>query len=46
MLSKLKWLPREWENIFASYTSKGLIEGIYGELKKLNTPKINDPKKK
>jgi hypothetical protein len=33
--------------IFASYTSeKGLITRIYRELKKLNSPKINEPIKK
>jgi hypothetical protein len=37
----------EWEKIFACYTSdKGLITRIYRELKKLNSPKINDPIKK
>jgi hypothetical protein len=36
-----------WEKIFASYTSdKGLIIRIYRELKKLNSPKINEPIKK
>jgi Ca2+-binding EF-hand superfamily protein len=45
--SKLKRLPTEWEKIFASYSSdKGLIMRIYRELKKLNSPKINDPIKK
>jgi hypothetical protein len=35
------------EKIFASYTSdKGLITRIYGELKKLNSPKIKEPIKK
>jgi hypothetical protein len=44
MVSKLKRLPTEWEKIFASYTSdKGLITRIYRELKKLNSPKINEP---
>jgi hypothetical protein len=37
----------EWEKIFASCTSdKGLITRIYGELKKLNSPKIYEPIKK
>jgi hypothetical protein len=45
MVSTLKRPPTEWEKIFASYISdKGLITRIYRELKKLNTPKINDPK--
>jgi hypothetical protein len=44
MVSKLKRPPREWEKIFASYTSdKGLITIIYRELKKLNFPQINEP---
>jgi hypothetical protein len=44
MVSKLKRIPTEWEKIFASYTSdKGLITRIYNELKKLNSPKINEP---
>jgi hypothetical protein len=40
--------PTEWEKIFKSYTSpdKGLITRIYRELKKLNSPKINEPMKK
>jgi hypothetical protein len=47
MVSQLKRPPREWEKIFASYTSdKGLITRIYIELKKLNFPKINEPMKK
>jgi hypothetical protein len=47
MVSKLKRPPTEWEKIFASYTSdKGLITGIYRELEKLNSPKINEPIKK
>jgi hypothetical protein len=38
MVSKLKRPPREWEKIFASYTSdKGLITRIYRELKKLSS---------
>jgi hypothetical protein len=47
MVSKLKRPPLEWEKIFASYTSdKRLITRIYRELKKLNSPKINEPIKK
>jgi hypothetical protein len=47
MVSKLKKPPTEWEKIFASYTSdKGLKTRIYSELKKLNSPKINEPIKK
>jgi hypothetical protein len=47
MVTKLKRPPTEWEKIFASYTSdKGLITRIYRELKKLNSPKINEPIKK
>jgi hypothetical protein len=41
MASKLKRPPREWEKIFAHYTSgKGLITRIYRGLKKLNSPEI------
>jgi hypothetical protein len=47
MVSKLERPPTEWEKIFASYKShKGLIIRIYGELKKLNSSKINEPIKK
>jgi single-stranded DNA-specific DHH superfamily exonuclease len=47
MVSKLKRSPTEWEKIFGNYTSdKGLITSIYRELKKLNSPKINEPIKK
>jgi hypothetical protein len=47
MVSKLKRPPTEWKKIFVSYTSdKGLITRIYRELKKLNSPKINEPVKK
>jgi hypothetical protein len=46
MVSKLR-PPTYWEKIFARYTSdKGLITRIYRELKKLNSPKINEPIKK
>jgi hypothetical protein len=44
MVSQLKKSSTEREKIFASYTSdKGLITRIYRELKKLNSPKINEP---
>jgi hypothetical protein len=47
MVSKLNRPPTVWEKIFARYTSdKGLITRIYRELKKLNSPKINEPLKK
>jgi single-stranded DNA-specific DHH superfamily exonuclease len=47
MFSKLKRPPTEWEKIFDSYTSeKGLIPRINMELRKLNSPKINEPIKK
>jgi hypothetical protein len=47
MVSKLQRPPTEWEKIFASYTpDKGLITRIYRQLKKLNSPKINEPIKK
>jgi hypothetical protein len=47
MVSKLKRPPTECEKIFASYTSdKRLITRICRELKKLNSPKINEPIKK
>jgi hypothetical protein len=47
MVSKLKRPPTEWEKIFASYTpDKGLVTRIHRELKKLNSPKINEPIKK
>jgi hypothetical protein len=47
MVCKLKRPPTKWEKIFASYTSdNGLIMRICRELKKLNSPKINDPIKK
>jgi hypothetical protein len=47
MVPKQKRPPTEWEKIFASYASdKGLITRIYRELKKLNSPQINEPIKK
>jgi hypothetical protein len=47
MVSKLKRPPTEWEKIFASYIlDKGLITRIYRNLKKLNSPKINEPIRK
>jgi hypothetical protein len=47
MVSKLKRLPTEWENIFASYTSDmGLTIILYKERKNPNSPKIDDPMKK
>jgi hypothetical protein len=48
MVSKLKRpLTYSWEKIFASYISdKGLIIRTYRELKKINSPKINEPIKK
>jgi hypothetical protein len=47
MVSKLKRPPTEWEKIFTSYTSgRQLITRMFKELKKPNSPKINDPIKK
>jgi hypothetical protein len=47
MVSKLKRLPTEWEKLFVSYTSeRRLTMRIYRELKKLNSPQINQPIKK
>jgi hypothetical protein len=44
----VKRTHKEWEKIFASYISdkKRLVTRIYRELKKLNSPKINEPIKK
>jgi hypothetical protein len=43
-VTRLKRQPKEWEKIFASYTSdKGLITRIHRKLKKLNSRRINDP---
>jgi predicted transcriptional regulator len=47
IVSKLKRPSTEWEKIFAGYTSeKGQITRVYRDLKKLNSPKINEPIKK
>jgi hypothetical protein len=49
MVYKLKRLPTEWENIFASYTSdEGLInnQNIHRAQKTKLPAKINDPMKK
>jgi hypothetical protein len=47
MVSILKRPPTQQENILTGYTSdKGVITKIYRELKKLNSPKINEPIKK
>jgi adenosine deaminase len=47
IIARLKRQPTEWEKIFASYISdRVLITRIYWELKKLNSPKINDTVKK
>jgi hypothetical protein len=47
IVAKLKSAPMELEKILESYTSdKGLITTIRREMKKLNSPKINDPMKK
>jgi hypothetical protein len=44
MVSKVKRQPTKRKKIFASYISgKGLINRIYRELKKLNSPQINEP---
>jgi hypothetical protein len=47
IVTRLKRQPTEWEKIFTSYTSdKRSITRIYRELKKLTSPKINDPMKR
>jgi hypothetical protein len=39
IVTRLKSLPTEWENIFASYTSD---KGMYRVFKRLISPKFND----
>jgi hypothetical protein len=47
MVSKLKRPPTEWEKIFSDYPSdKELITRIHRDIKKLNSPKINESIKK
>jgi hypothetical protein len=47
MVSKLKRPSTEWEKIFAIYTAdKEMITTICRQLKKLNSPQINEPIKK
>jgi hypothetical protein len=47
MVSKLKRPPTEWEKIFAIYSSGNrLMTRIYRGIRKLNSPKINEPIKK
>jgi hypothetical protein len=47
LVCKLKRPLTEWEKIFATYTSdKSLITRMYRELKKLDSPKMNEPIKK
>ena len=45
-INKIKRQPKEWENIFANTSDKGLISKTYKELTKLNTKKPNYPIKK
>jgi hypothetical protein len=47
MVTKLNSLSTEWEKIFpCDISDRGLIIRIYRELKKLNSPQINDPMRK
>jgi hypothetical protein len=45
-VTRLKRHLTEWEKIFTSYSSEGLISRIYRQLKKLNPQRINIPMKK
>jgi hypothetical protein len=47
VVARSKRQPTEWKKMFAGYVSdKELLTRIYRDLKKLNSPKINDPMKK
>ena len=47
MINKTKRQPMEWEKIFANDISdKRLVFKVYKELRKLNTPKMNNLIKK